>query len=176
MTSISDHQHHCASNQGIDGSVKHTKIAPHPSNNCPSHHTCAGVRPISISSKYHKRKGWPQKMEIFCKTLNSSHIFLWSKTASVLLLDGKRLKSQMIGWEFLVNQIISRPIIISSDLASHQIKVTTQITSILLSVDIGLALIVHLTSNQGLWASYQAIVFGKSHHVHVRWPPMMWAV
>lgn len=176
MASISDHQHHCASNQDGDGSVNHTKIAPHPSNNCPSHHAYAGVRPFSISSKYHKRKGWPRKMEIFCKTLNSSHIFLWLKTVSILLFDGKCLKSQMMGWEFLANQIISRPIIISSDLASHQIKVTAQITPILLSVDIGLALIVNFTSNQGQSASNQGIISSKSNHAHARWPPVMWAV
>ena len=153
MASISDHQHHCASNQGIDGSVNHTKIAPHPSNNCPSHHAYAGVRPISISSKYHKRKGWPQKMEIFCKTLNSSHIFLWLKTASVLLFDGKRLKSQMMGWKFLVNQIISRPIIISSDLASYQIKIDCYPI---------MGVSNHaLSSNQGQRASYQIIISSK---------------
>ena len=153
MASISDHQHHCASNQGIDGSVNYIKIAPHLSNNCPSHHAYAGVRPIFISSKYHKRKGWPRKMEIFCKTLNSSHIFLWLKIISVLLFDGKRLKSQMIGWEFLANQIISRPIIISSDLASHQIKIDCYPI---------MGVSNHaLSSNQGLWASYHIIISSK---------------
>lgn len=168
MAEISDHQHHCASNQGIDGSVNHTKIAPHPSNNCPSPHAYAGVRPIFISSKYHKRKGWPRKMEIFCKTLNSSHIFLWLKIKSGLLFDSKWLKSQMMGWKFLVNQIISRPIIISSDLAPHQIKIDCYPI---------MGVSNHaLSSNQGLWASYHIIISSKSNHAHVRWPTVMWAI
>ena len=43
----------------------------------------------------------------------------------------------------------------------------------LISGDIGLALIVHFASNQGQQTSYQAIISGKSHHAHARWPPVM---